>query len=333
MTDMNTVRQASYGIALCIAIGLAALWMTDYIPIGTVTIAIIVGMIVGNTAKLDGRLTKGIKFSEKQVLAFAIALMGVNLDYLILKELGYQAILLVIVGIAVTVGTSVVLARLFKLDTRLALLLGIGNGICGSSAIAATEQIIGAESKDVGLSIAIVNFLGTIGLFLLPVVGTAVLHLNDINAGLLIGNTLQAVGQVVAAGFSVSDLSGQTATIVKMSRILMLTPVIFILITIFARRNTSSGGTGKAKTQTVPLFIVGFILFSLIPTFHLLPQAYVAILSQASHYALIVAMAGIGLKTTIASILRDGKSALLIGSLTFAVQIIFSSSAILIFLK
>ncbi len=331
--DLKKHRQAVYGIALCIAIGLVALLLTDYIPIGTVTISIIVGMIVGNTFKLDKKFAPGIKFSEKQILAFAIALLCLSLDYLVLEKLGLRSILLVIVGMALTITTSVVLAKLFKLDSKLALLLGIGNGVCGSSAIAATEQIIGAESKDVGLSIAIVNFLGTIGIFLLPIIATALLHLTNINAGLLIGNTLQAVGQVVAAGFAVSDVSGQTATIVKMARILMLTPMIFILIYIFTSRRAKTGGVDQTKAPTVPLFIVGFIVFSLIPTFHLLPKTFISAISQASHYALIVAMAGIGLKTTIASILRDGRSALLIGSLTFVVQIIFTSSVILLLMQ
>lgn len=174
------------------------------------------------------------------------------------------------------------MAKIFAFDEKVALLLGIGNGFCGSSAIGATEHIIGVEKKDAGLSIAVVNFLGTVGMFLLPIVGTLFLKFDHLNSGLLIGNTLQAVGNVAAAGFSVSPLSGQTAMIVKMARILI---------------------------------------------------TYIAIISTVSHYALVLAMAGIGLKTTIASIVKDGKSALLIGSLSFFVQIVFSSGAIFLFMQ
>jgi len=330
---MKNVQQYAYGLILCILIAVVALFVGGYTPLGAVTIAIILGIVIGNLAKLGDGFEKGIKFSEKRVLPFAIALMGANLNYLILKELGYQSLLLVIAGIVVTLAASLFLAKMFAFDPKMALLLGIGNGICGSSAIAATEQIIGAEKKDVGISIAIVNFLGTVGMFLLPVIGTVFLKFDNLNSGLLIGNTLQAVGNVVAAGFSVSPLSGQTATIVKMARILMLTPVIFGLLYVLSSKARVDGNLKKINLFSIPAFIIWFILFSLIPTFSLLPKACMDIISTASHYALVVAMAGIGLKTTIASILNDGKSALLIGSLTFLVQIVFSSGVIFLLMR
>jgi len=325
---MNTFKQYLYGILFCILIGIAALFLSSYIPIGAVAIAIILGIIIGNITNPGTIFNKGINFSEKHILSFAIALMGVNLNFLILKELGFKSILLIIVAMGITISSSIILAKIFKFDKKFALLIGIGNGICGSSAIAATEQIIGSKKEDVGLSVAIVNFLGTIGIFLLPFIATFILKFTDINSGMLIGNTLQAVGQVVASGFSISNNSGQTATIVKMTRILLLTPVIFILIFIFSNRNNSKGKGGNIK---IPLFVIGFILFSLVPTFKLLPEEIIKVIGKLSHYALIVAMAGIGLKITFGSILKDGKSALLIGVLIFIIQIIFSGSVILIF--
>ena len=322
----------TYGIVLCIMIGIMALFMSAYIPIGAVTIAIVLGIAISNIMKPGKVFEKGIICSEKQILPFAIALMGVDLNFLILKELGYKSIFIIIIAITITMLSSVILAKIFKFDKKFALLLGIGNGICGSSAIAATKHIIGVDEKDVGLSITIVNFLGTIGIFLLPSIGTVVLKLNSTNSGMLIGSTLQAIGQVVAAGFSISELAGQTATIVKMTRILMLTPVVFILVFIFLRKDTRHTNEGK-KRNSIPLFIIGFVLFSLVPTFGLLPEETIKIISNTSHYALIIAMAGIGLKITFVSILKDGKSALIIGSLIFFLQIIFNSSMIIIFLK
>lgn len=329
---MKYFRQYGFGLVLCILIGIVSLFLGDYTPLGAVTIAIVLGIGVGNVGRLGDRFEAGIKFSEKRVLPWSIALMGVNLNYLILKELGYQSLLLVIAGIIVALAVSLLFAKIFAYDQKVALLLGIGNGICGSSAIAATEQIIGVEKQDVGLSIAIVNFLGTIGMFLLPIIATLLLKLDSLNSGLLIGNTLQAVGNVVAAGFSVSPLSGQTATIVKMARILMLTPVIFFLLVVATGKAVPDGNAKRAKLYNIPTFIIGFSLFSLIPTFSLLPEAYIEIISTASHYLLVVAMAGIGLKTTIASIIKDGRSALLIGSLIFLVQIAFSSVVIFLFM-
>lgn len=255
--------------------------------------------------------------------------MGVNLNFQILRELSYKTGLLILAGMSVTILSSIFLARVFKFSGEFALLLGIGSGVCGSSAIAATEQLVGAKEEEVGLSIAIVNFLGTLGIFLLPFIGSTIFNFSGINSGILIGNTLQAVGQVTAAGFSISEVTGQTATIIKMGRILMLTPIILM----FVFSNKISGNATKskgAKTRSIPLFIVGFILFSLIPTFGLLSDENIKLISVISKHALIVAMAGVGLKITFANIIRDGKGALQMGSLVFVLQIIFSTSMVYI---
>lgn len=327
---MKNFKQIAYGVVLCTLMGVLALFLSTYFPIGAVSIAIILGIVVGNLIKPGETFRKGITYSERHILAFAIALMGVNLNYLILKELGYKSILIIIVAMAVTLLSSLVFAKIFKLNKKFVLLLGIGNGICGASAIAATKQIIGANEEEIGLSVSIINFLGTIGIFLLPLI-SVVFKFTEISSGILIGNTLQAVGQVVAAGFSISKSAGEIATIVKMGRILMLLPVIFVLIFALSKKEAGKAHGKKQKKHGVPLFIIGFILFSLIPTFGLLPREYITVISKISHYTLIIAMAGVGLRITFISIIRDGKSALLIGSLIFLLQIIFSSSMVYLF--
>ena len=302
-------------------------------PSAAVTIAILLGIVIGNGVNLGDQFKPGITFSEKQLLSVAIALMGVNLNYVILQELGLQSIGLIISAMGVTIVASIFLARRMKANVTLALLLGIGSGVCGSSAIAATEGIIGADEEEVGLSVAIVNFLGTIGIFLLPFLGVTVLGFNDIGAGVLIGNTLQAVGQVTAAGFSVGEVAGQTATVIKMGRILMLTPLILILLAAFPIAASVKPAKKRGiSAKGFPLFIVGFILFSLIATFGLLPDTALEFLGAMGEYALIIAMAGIGLKITFSSILRSGRSALLMGSIIFLIQIVFVSGHAVIYL-
>jgi uncharacterized integral membrane protein (TIGR00698 family) len=321
------------GIGICVTIALIALWGSVYIPLGAVALSIVIGILLGNLTSLNQKGKAGITFSEKYLLSTAIALMGVNLNFQVLEKLGWQSILLVIAAMTVTIFTALLLAKFFGFDRRFALLLGIGNGVCGSSAIVATEQVVGAKKEDVALSIAIVNFLGTLGIFLLPFLSVTLLHFSTINSGILAGNTLQAVGQVVAAGFSISDTAGQTATLVKMTRILMLFPLLMILI--YAA--THSSKTNKEidlehiKRPAFPLFILGFVLFTLVPTFGLLPEYMIKIISTTSHYLLITAMAAIGLNITFKTILKNGRMALGIGSIIFIVQILFSSIAILLF--
>lgn len=317
-----------YGLMLCVVIGALAILASTYIALDAAILAIIFGIAIGNMTTLNTMFKCGIKFSEQQVLSLSIALMGVNLNFLILEGLGMKTFLLVLAALIFTIFTSIILAKIFHLDKKTGLLLGIGNAVCGSSAIAATERIIGANEEEVGISIAVVNFMGTIGILLVPMLATVVLKFSDMNSGIFVGNLLQSVGQVVAAGFSINDSSGHIAIIIKMTRILLLIPLVLVLLFIFS--NKANPSNTEAAKPKVPLFIIGFIMFSLLPSFHLLTPDHIKVISETSYYLLIVAMSAIGLKIRFQSILRNGRSALTIGGLTFVIQILFSSSMMIL---
>ena len=319
------------GLFLVVVLALLSLWIAGYLPFGAVVTGITTGMVFGNLASIKASWLPGINLAEKQILAWAIIFMGVKLNFNIVRELGLKAILIIILAIIFTIGISQVYAHLFRFNKRLSLLLGIGNGVCGSSAIAATEKIVGAEKNEVGISVTVVNFLGVLGMLLLPPVTKFVLHYNDLQSGFLIGNTLQAVGQVVAAGFSIDETVGHTATIIKMMRILMLTPIVLSLLLFFSRQNKTT--EVAVKKQGIPYFIIGFILMSLLPTFHLLPPATIEVLGKLSHYLLLIAMVAIGLKISFKSIVNQGGKALLIGGLIFLSQIVFSVLMIVLFIR
>jgi uncharacterized integral membrane protein (TIGR00698 family) len=319
------------GISLTILIAITSILLSRFIPIGAVTLGIVLGVLIGNIFSLNPSFSSGIRFSEKNILSLAIILMGVNLNFGIIQELGFASILIIVLSIGFTIFAAIILSKILKLDPKLGLLLGIGNGICGSSAIAATEQIIGADKDDVGLSVTIVNFLGTIGIFMLPFVLKIILNFSDIHSAFLIGDTLQAIGQVVASGFSINEEVGHAATLIKMMRILMLTPVVLILIMVFhkSRKNIQPNSVQK---QSFPFFIIGFILMSIVASFQLLPESWIHIIGKTSHYFLVIAMAGIGLKVSFLNILKNGKKALLVGSLVFLFQILFAIILIKMFL-
>ena len=319
----------SYGVGLTIVIAIVAYFLSSYIAIGSVAIAIILGIILANSIKLSSKFSKGITYSEKSILAFAIALMGINLDFSILIDLGIGAIILIILGMIVTIFSSIFIGKAFGLDKKFALMLGIGNGVCGASAIGATKAIVKAKDDEVGISIAVVNLLGTIGIFLVPAIALF-LGFNEVDSGILVGNTLQAVGQVVASGFAISESAGQSATIVKMGRVLMLTPLIVILLIVLKDNIESSTQNSKSILSNIPMFIVGFVVLSIIASLQILPQNIVNVIASISKYALIIAMAGIGLKITFSSIKANGKTALIVGSIVFAIQIIFTSIYLLV---
>lgn len=202
--------------------------------------------------------------------------------------------------------------------------MGVGNGICGSSAIAASAPVIGNNEEEIGLSISVVNLLGTIGIFTLPLIAN-ILNFSETNSGLIIGSTLQATGQVVAAGFLINEFVGKISTIVKMGRILTLGPVVIILNLIFANNDSSI----KDKIS-LPPFILGFLIFSIISSLKIIPNNIIFILKNTSSFLLIIAMAGIGLRIKISSLINQGPKALTVGVLIAFTQV--STAAFLIYL-
>ena len=307
------------GLIIVIIVATLATVLSKFILVGSITLAIILGIIVGNSITLSKTYDDGISYAQKSILSFAIALMGVNLDFSILSSLGIKTLFLIIAGMIVTIYSAILLGKIFKIDTKLALLLGIGNGVCGSSAISAAAPVIAPQKHFIGLSVAIINLLGTVGMFLVPAIAVA-MGLNEVDSGILIGNTLQAVGQVTAAGFSINDTAGISATTVKMGRVLLLTPLILILIYSFSKSNLSN----DSQKSSIPLFIIFFIIFSLLSSFGFIGEDLKNVISSISHIALLIAMSAIGLTIHFKSIQSDGIVALKLASLVFCIQILFS---------
>lgn len=307
------------GLALTITIGWMAKNLTHVIDnVGSVTLAILLGLVAGNIFKLGDTFQPGVKFSEKRILSLAIMLLGLKLNLQILSSLGVQTLLFIVIMVSLSVVTGLIIGRGFGLSRSFALLLGIGNGICGSSAIAAAAPILDANEEETGLSISVVNLLGTLGIFLLPLILQVITQFDHVTNGLLIGGTLQAVGHVTAAGFTMGEQVGTVATIVKMGRILMLGPILIMMGIFFGKKST---GEKTGFRFPVPPFIIGFFILSIVGSINLIPADLLSWLKGLSKEALIVAMAGIGLKIRLSSLLKQGPRALLVGSFVFGVQI------------
>lgn len=313
-----------YGLLLCLAISIIAIFLSGYIVIGSVAIAIILGALIGNTIPLSKKFEPGITFSEKSLLAIAISLLGINLDFNILIQLGFKTIFLIIISLIATITFTLYVAKKFGFDTKFATILAIGNGVCGSAAIAATKDIVKLDKERSAIAIAIINLLGTIGLFILPIIGV-LLGLSDVQIGILLGNTLQSVGHTIAAGFSVNEVVGQSATITKMGRILLLTPVIFWLIyTVSKNKDLEQIEENTSKKLQIPPFIIGFIVFSIIATLGILPQGVIEFLIKLSDWVLLLAMSAIGLKISFHAIKQSGWEAFKLAGYVFKFQIILS---------
>ena len=330
MFSISKYKTYTKGLLASIVVAILASTITHFISFSTATVAIILGMIVGNiffkTFHTDEPGFKsGVKWAEKDLLMFAIALMGINLNFTMLANLGVKTILIIVLGMVFTIFMGILLGKLFKLNPKLSLMIGIGNGVCGSSAIAATSGVAKVQSNDIGISIALVNLMGTVGIFLAPFLAH-MLGFTDIQAGIFTGNTLQAVGQAVAAGFSISDEAGHYTTVVKMGRVLLLVPLVLILIYIAKKESQKEGEEIEGKTKVgVPSFIIWFVGFSIIASLGWLPKEAETLISSFSHYITLIAMSAIGLMIHFGTIMKTAGTAFKVSSLLFALQLIFSA--------
>ena len=330
MFDISKYKAYIKGLLASIAVAIVASVITHFISFSTATVAIIVGMIVGNIFYTTFHTSEpgfksGVKWAEKDLLMFAIALMGINLNFTMLANLGVKTILIIVLGMVFTILMGVFLGKLFKLNAKLSLMIGIGNGVCGSSAIAATSGVARVHSNDIGISIALVNLMGTIGIFLAPFLAHA-LGFTDIQAGIFTGNTLQAVGQAVAAGFSISPEAGHYATVVKMGRVLLLVPLVLILIYIAKKERGDCDEEVAEKAKVgVPSFIIWFVAFSVVASLGWLPKEVEGYISTFSHYITLIAMSAIGLMIHFGTIVKTAGTAFKVSSLLFALQLIFSA--------
>ena len=312
------------GIAL-IAKLLLVLWPGAILArLGFVTIAILLAIVAGNLWKTPASFSPGIRFSEKRILEIAIALMGFQLDFSQFGELGYEMIPLIIGIMTLSIVLSILVAPRLGMRKNLAALLGIGNAVCGTAAIAALAPLLKAKEEEVGISVGVINFLGTLGLFVLPPLALS-LQLQPSEGGILMGGSLQAVGHAVAAGFSLGDLSGQMATVVKMGRVLMLGPAVLALGFLF-RKNGSAGKTKKGFK--IPPFILFFIAFMLMSNLIPVPEPFLLAIQTTSKWLLAIAMAAIGSKIVFKDLKTQGPRALLWGLILF----LFQAAVLLIYI-
>ena len=312
------VRTHAPGVALCIAVTLSAfgLQLAEQHLFGrawleALVLAILIGTAVRSVWKPAPHWHAGINFSAKTLLEIAVVLLGASLSTQTLKAAGVG----LLAGIVAVVGVAIVVSygtgRLLGLHHRMALLVACGNSICGNSAIAAVAPVIRAHSDDVAASIAFTAVLGVIVVLALPLL-VPLLHLSNLQYGVLAGLTVYAVPQVLAATVPVSALSAHIGTLVKLVRVLMLGPVILVL-SIGSRRGagaTPSQGAAKetrlAWHKVVPWFIIGFLALVALRSANIVPTAALSPISSTANVLTIISMAALGLGVDVRMVAQAG---------------------------
>lgn len=300
------------GLAVSVLVGVTAQFLSEHYGAPAMLMALLLGIAVHFLAE-EGRCVPGIDFTAKMVLRVGVALLGVRISVDLLMGLGIELIALVVISVALTIGFGWVGARLLGRGWRLALLTGGSVAICGASAAMAIAAVLPKNEhseRNLIFVVLSVTVLSTIAMVAYPIL-IQLLELDDRAIGVFLGGTIHDVAQVVGAGFSVSEETGETATLVKLIRVTLLAPVVLIFA-LAIRASGQETGAGGARPPLIPGFVAAFLVFATLNSVGVVPQVAIDILSDLSRWALLVAIAAVGMKTSLRRILEVGGQAIIL---------------------
>lgn len=295
-----------------------AIWVDDLI------VAILFGTIVHSTFGLPTKLRAGVKFASKTVLEVAIVLLGASISFQTIAQAGLELFLTVALVVPTALLASYGIARALGLPDRLAVLVACGNSICGNSAIVAAAPVIDARPDDVAASISFTAALGILVVLTLPL-AFRLFGLGEWQYGLVAGMTVYAVPQVLAATVPVGPLSTHVGTIVKLTRVLMLGPVILML---GLRQSRSIAKARLNPAHLVPWFIIGFIVMMAARSHGMIPVAALKPMQATSGTMTTIAMAALGLSVDLRTVVAAGGRVLAAGGLSILALAILSTLAL-----
>ena len=343
------------GMALVGAITLAALHLAGFAwaqrhGLSALTLAIVLGMVVGNTffGKIATRTAAGVDYAKHSLLRAAIVLYGFRVLFSDIAQVGMAGVLTDMCVLSLTFTLALLLGtRLLGIDRHTAMLIGAGSSICGAAAVLATQPVLKAHAHKVSVAVATVVVFGTLSMVLYPLMYPN-LGMSAHTYGLYTGATVHEVAQVVVAGKGVSDAAAATAVIEKMLRVMMLAPFLMWLSWSEAKHeaktaqhhathpsaSTSSTNTtpsndaataaalapkaGSWRSITVPWFAVGFIAMSALYSSGILPAALVRQLVVLDTALLTMAMAALGLRTHLGAVRQAGFKPIVLALALFA---------------
>ena len=296
------------GIAVAVTVALAAKFLEEAGVAPSLMIALVIGLFLSGIVG-TGPASAGIDFAGKHILALGVALLGARLTLGDVTSLGLAPALVVIVAMLATLATSWFCAKALGLDAHVAIIAGCGTAVCGASAAVAASSVLpkrpGSEN-DTALVIIAVTVVSAVAMIAYPaVVGR--LGLPPIESGVILGGSIHNVPQAVAAGYSLSDAIGNTATLTKLFRVSLLGPIVVAIAMAFG-----TGGQGVGSRIGVPWFILVFAAFVILGSFVAIPSAIKHALNATSTWLLLIAIAAIGLKTSLPAVRKVGPRVLVL---------------------
>jgi len=341
-----TIRQYFPGLALsgslaALSIELGKLDWLQTNGISVLTLAIMIGMVVGNTVfpRIATASATGVTFSKQNLLRLGIILYGFRLTFQDIAHVGIGGVVIDALVLSSTFAMAWLLGtKVIKLDPKTAMLIGAGSSICGAAAVMAAESVVRGRAEQATVAVSTVVVFGTLAIFLYP----ALYHFNQqwqflpvssTAFGIYVGATVHEVAQVAAAASSISADVANTAVITKMVRVMMLAPFLLMLSAYLSRSQSrqtvgASGGQSPQRGRIIiPWFALGFVVVTGLNSLAILPPAIASGAIEIDTVLLAMAMAALGLSTHVSAIRRAGVMPLLLAALLF-VWLIFGGLAI-----
>ena len=324
----DNIKSLTPGLLIVSVIVLAAQFVSDHYGAPAMLLALLFGIALHFVSEQD-RPKPGIALASRSILRFGVALLGLRISTDLALSLGLDVLIMIVIVIVATILFGLLCARFFGFRQKFAFLSAGSVAICGASAAMAISAILPKDERTderLVFTVVGVTILSTIAMILYPVLA-AQLGFSDFETGIFLGATIHDVAQVVGAGFSVGPETGEVATIVKLVRVAMLAPVI-IVATLILRQAPQDGPEPVERQPLIPVFVIGFFGLLLVNSMGWIPTAVSDLAGDISRWALLAAIAGVGLKTSLKDVLDVGGAA--IGLLV--AETIFIAMLVIIFL-
>ena len=307
------VKKYLPGILLSFGIAAVSIFLGGLLPlIGSSVLAIVLGIVLNNSIKLPSVFQEGLSYSGKKLLQYSIIFLGFAMSIGQVSETGISSLRISLITILIAFLAAYLAGRFFKMNRVLTILIGFGTAICGGSAIAAASPILEADEEEIALSISTIFFFNILAVFIFPFLGH-LLQMSDAFFGTWAGTAINDTSSVVAAGYTYSSSAGDLATIVKLSRALMIVPACLLFAAYRYIKSKQSAQKTNLK-QIFPWFIAWFVLASLISSLGFLPAAVIPYTKFISQWLMAMALAAIGAKVSFKQFKQAGAAPLLTGA-------------------
>ncbi len=302
------------GVSLTAGLAFLAILMRSHLGLNffsSLTWAILLGMLIRNSVGVAQVYQPGITFSLKRILKLGIILLGMQLSLTQAMSIGFTGLFVAVTSVCSTFFFTCWMGRRLKVSKKLTQLIAGGTSICGAAAVVAVGTAIDSSDEDTAYAVALVTVFGAASMLIYPLL-PALLHLTPQAYGLWCGASIHEVVQAIAAAFETNSLSGEVATIAKLSRVMLLAPIVLLL-----GLSSVDHATEKSRKLPIPWFVLGFIVLILINSLNFIPETLRIAIIDINQFLLTSALAAMGLGTNIQCMKRLGIKPIYLGTISW----------------